>query len=330
VGYLNASKVLTTGTALTFDGTNLTVPAEVYRNSATSYIRIAGGDTAAAGANVLIFGQTHATAPGRAVIGASGTGYAQLATAGGSATLDSSGNLGLGVTPSAWASGWPALQIGTGAAVWSTSDGRVSIAANLYVGAGPAARYISNGFGSSYSQIAGVHTWSFAQNNTSGAGASVSPTTYMTLTAAGNLGIGTPIPSRKLQVNGSLYAGPGLSTGGIQIQESIGPFNDNSPRTFSDPCNSSFSVIYISSNVGLTSIPVYSNGGAGMAWNFTALTPGTGTWTNGAGLSISFTQAGTGGNTYTVSISGANGIITITRTAGSLPYTAYLQLLATI
>ena len=122
--------------------------------------------------------------------------------------IDTSGNVGLGVTPSAWASGWPALQIGTGAAVWSTSDGRVSITSNLYVGAGPAARYISNGFGSSYSQIAGVHTWSFAQNNTSGAGASASPTAYMTLTAAGVLQLGSaisldPTTANALVVNAS-------------------------------------------------------------------------------------------------------------------------------
>lgn len=74
VAYLNGSKVLTSGSALTFDGTNLTVPAEVYRTSATSYVRLAGGDAASAGAYVLAFGQSHASAPGRLSLGTSGTG----------------------------------------------------------------------------------------------------------------------------------------------------------------------------------------------------------------------------------------------------------------
>ncbi len=65
VAYLNGTKVLTTGSALTFDGTNLTVPAEVYRNSDSSYMRLAGGNPAATGASVLMFGATHATNPNR-------------------------------------------------------------------------------------------------------------------------------------------------------------------------------------------------------------------------------------------------------------------------
>jgi hypothetical protein len=75
VAYLNGSKVLTTGSELTTNGsTNLTVPAEVFRTSATSYMRLAGGSGAGDGANVLVFGQSHASAPGRLVLSAVGTG----------------------------------------------------------------------------------------------------------------------------------------------------------------------------------------------------------------------------------------------------------------
>jgi hypothetical protein len=105
--------------------------------------------------------------------------------------LDTSGNLGLGVTPSAWESGWPALQVGTGAAVWSTSDGRTSLGSNIFVGSGPTAKYIGNGFASSYTQLNGVHSWSTAPNNTSGANANASGiSTVMTLDTSGNLGLG--------------------------------------------------------------------------------------------------------------------------------------------
>lgn len=85
VAYLNGSKVLTTGSALTFDGTNLTVPAEVYRSSDSSYMRLAGGNPAATGATVLMFGSTHATNPNRLSLtapGATSTSYIDFNAAG--------------------------------------------------------------------------------------------------------------------------------------------------------------------------------------------------------------------------------------------------------
>jgi hypothetical protein len=82
VTYLNGSKVLTSGSALTFDGTNLTLPAEGYRPSATSFLRLSGGDGAGSGANLIVFGQSHATAPGRVSVNAVGTGHTEFSTGG--------------------------------------------------------------------------------------------------------------------------------------------------------------------------------------------------------------------------------------------------------
>jgi Chaperone of endosialidase len=257
VGYLNASKVLTTGTALTFDGTNLTVPAEVYRNSATSYIRIAGGDTAAAGANVLIFGQTHATAPGRAAISASGTGYAQLATAGGTATLDSSGNLGLGVTPSAW-SGVVGLQISSGGSIYASTV-NVAYGSNHYYNG--SYRFVGNGYACIYySNYAnnGSHVWQVSALNSSGAGVAFTPTNAMTLTAAGVLQLGSaisldPTTANALVVNSSGILGIGTASpnaaGGVgtavhihgSSQSQLHLTNDTTGTSSSDGTNISVS-----------------------------------------------------------------------------------------
>lgn len=65
-------------------GGDLLVPPEIYRSSATSFIRLAGGDAAAAGANIILFGQTHATNPSKMQLNASGgiavTGIVTFAT----------------------------------------------------------------------------------------------------------------------------------------------------------------------------------------------------------------------------------------------------------
>jgi Chaperone of endosialidase len=52
VGYLNGSKVLTTGSALTFDGTNLTMGA----GSGTAGLKVNGGNSGTAGGSYIAFG----------------------------------------------------------------------------------------------------------------------------------------------------------------------------------------------------------------------------------------------------------------------------------
>lgn len=104
----------------------------------------------------------------------------------GQATI--SGNLGLGVTPSAWFSGVTALQFGSAGVLWSNSD-RANFASNVFIDAATNAKYISNGYALRYAQENGQHIWLTAPSGT--AGNAITFTQAMTLDASGNLGIGT-------------------------------------------------------------------------------------------------------------------------------------------
>lgn len=106
-------------------------------------------------------------------------------------TLNSSGNLGLGVTPSAW-SVVTALQVGTASINSVSSGANAGFSVNRYFDGG-ANRYITNGFASNYEQYNGGHAWYSAPSGT--AGTAISFTQAMTLDASGNLGIGTSSPS---------------------------------------------------------------------------------------------------------------------------------------
>jgi hypothetical protein len=111
--------------------------------------------------------------------------------------LDSSGNLGLGVTPSAW-SGVVASQVGVASISGSAGAEFVRVNSNAYYD-GTNFRYIiSSNNASSYRQITGIHAWFTAPSGT--AGNTVTFTQAMTLDASGNLGIGTSSPTVPLHV----------------------------------------------------------------------------------------------------------------------------------
>lgn len=98
-------------------------------------------------------------------------------------TTDSSGNVGLGVTPSAWEAS-AALQLGN-----NYSYSKYGMGRNYYYD-GSTNRYIASAAAGTY-QISGggVHAWSIAPSGT--AGNAISFTQAMTLDASGNLLVGT-------------------------------------------------------------------------------------------------------------------------------------------
>lgn len=115
--------------------------------------------------------------------------------------LDSSGNLGLGVTPSAWSS-YKALQVNEASLAATTSSNTV-LSSNAYFD-GTNWKYIYSNYASRYLQLSGAHSWHTAASGT--AGNNISYTQAMTLDASGRLGIGTTSPTTKLQVTGSIYS----------------------------------------------------------------------------------------------------------------------------
>jgi hypothetical protein len=118
-------------------------------------------------------------------------------------TLDAPGNLGLGFTPSAWGSGWTALQV-KGAALWTDGNTRSFLTTNLYFD-GSSRRYISTNPAFQYTQDVNGHQWYTAPSGT--AGDAISFTQAMTLDANGNLLVATtsaPAYGSKLRVEGGI------------------------------------------------------------------------------------------------------------------------------
>jgi len=117
--------------------------------------------------------------------------------------LDSSGNLGLGVTPSAWYTAdniTRALQI-SGSGVLVASNDAMRVMQNAFFNTSGAAEYIRSGYAEQYLQNGGQHSWFTAPSGT--AGNAISFTQAMTLTAGGNLGIGTSSTSSRVYIAGA-------------------------------------------------------------------------------------------------------------------------------
>jgi hypothetical protein len=135
--------------------------------------------------------------------------------------IDSSGNVGIGVTPSAW-SGYRALQIGSTTSLWSGLTAGTN-ASSFYTNNGyfngTNRIYLTTGFATEYIQGSGQHIWYNAPSGT--AGNAITFTQAMTLDASGNLGIGTSSPSTygKLAVYG-VNAGGDVSANIINFSTS--------------------------------------------------------------------------------------------------------------
>lgn len=111
--------------------------------------------------------------------------------------LDSSGNLGLGVTPSAWDSTYKAIQVGARSMFYGIGS-EANMANNAYYNSGY--KYVANSAAGLYTIDANVHKWYNAASGT--AGNAITFTQALTLDASGNLGIGTSSPAAKLDVRG--------------------------------------------------------------------------------------------------------------------------------
>jgi hypothetical protein len=118
----------------------------------------------------------------------------QTTTAGGAATtavtIDTSQNVGIGVTPSAWGTAFKALQVqSTGAFIAGQSgQAQVFVGANTYYN-GTNWLYTSSAAASRYYQSSGTHNFEYAASGT--AGNTITWSTAMTIDSSGNLLVGT-------------------------------------------------------------------------------------------------------------------------------------------
>jgi hypothetical protein len=272
VGYLNGSKVLTTGSALTFDGTQFGVGAagiggygKLQVRNGFAYVNEDGSDTY----QLYLRSGFGGALPAIQAIGGAGLGFVlgsseqmrltstglgigtsspavklalkdtspqiDFITAAASDTsasiqgsvdtgtggklvfitkrngntaieqmrLDSSGNLGLGVTPSAWSASFKAIQVGSTGVLYGISN--FTGVGNNFFNDG-AAKYQTTNAASFYAQGSGAHAWHTAPSGT--AGNAITFTQAMTLHASGGLSLGSTsdpgastIYSNGLQVN---------------------------------------------------------------------------------------------------------------------------------
>ena len=131
-------------------------------------------------------------------------------------TIDSAGNLGLGVTPSTgWSAPAKAFQISGTGSIAGYGSNEIDVSTNIYYSGGY--KYLTAAAAASYQQNAGQHQWFNAPSGT--AGNPISFTQAMTLDAIGNLGIGTTSPSsatnyHALTINGSSGSFIDLQTAG--------------------------------------------------------------------------------------------------------------------
>jgi len=141
------------------------------------------------------------------------------------------------------------------------------------------------------------------------------------INSSGNVGIGTSAPTAKLDVNGAIkYDRSSLSTGGMN-RVVVNTFNNNSINNTGGSIDNGFVIIVIGQGNGNTIIPIFQNGGGGVAWTANVFDPDNGTFVTGTNHAVSFATVGTGANQYTLRTDLNVATITIQRTAGSAAYT---------
>jgi hypothetical protein len=185
---------------------------------------------------------------------------APIGTAGAAVTfttamrLDAGGQLGLGVTPSAW-NGFKALQTIGGSLIGANAE--LQLWQNAYFDG--ASKYYATGTATRYSMTSGQHRWYNAVSGT--ANAALTWVQAMTLDASGNLGIGTTTPAEKLEVKGS-------TTGVLRLSStaySYNLFTNNADGSFylRDVTNSGNRLIISSTGAATFSSSVTTNSANG-------------------------------------------------------------------
>jgi hypothetical protein len=105
--------------------------------------------------------------------------------------IDSSGNVGIGVTPNTWSAGYKFLMLPNGGSLFNDTSNGIYLGANYYALAG--SKKIASGYALNYllDATAGAYKWFTSTAGAGTAGDAVSLTQAMTLDATGNFHVGT-------------------------------------------------------------------------------------------------------------------------------------------
>jgi hypothetical protein len=144
--------------------------------------------------------------------------------------LDAAGNLGLGVTPSAWGPSYrKAIQLNAGASIAGGNGATyVSVGANNYIDETLSYKYIQTAVASRYEQVSGAHQW---------------------FTAPSGFGYGTAATSLTSTQNGNSYT---IVTAGTTDFTLIGAANNNVGTTFTKSGGTGAGDGTVSQNISFT------------------------------------------------------------------------------
>ena len=99
-------------------------------------------------------------------------------------------------------------------------------------------------------------------------------------------------------------------------------FDNDSANSIGSNFNNRHTVLYVNTTNGVSVVPMYGNGGAGVAWQVYIFDLDGVVFRNNQ---VDWTQAGNAGNTFRLITNSGTGAGTIERTAGSLAYQVYIS-----
>jgi hypothetical protein len=179
-------------------------------------------------------------------------------------TLSSTGNLGLGVTPSAWAASWKALEFGFGS-VAGYSTTQTYVTSNAYNDGNW--RYKNASQATQYQHYQGAHYWNNATASQSAGGlvnGTGTWTTQMTLDASGNLVIGDTSTGYRLDAvvsgTGDLNIASFRTTGASGQGIRFGVNTTNSVTTIKNNTGSGYGMAFYSGSGSSESMRIDSSG----------------------------------------------------------------------
>ena len=174
-------------------------------------------------------------------------------------TMTPSGNLGLGVTPSAWNSAFKVLQTG-GNGFFGSVTNNLFIGVNWYDNSSDVPVYISNGPASYYKQNSGYHYWYNAPSGT--AGNTFTFTQAMTLDASGNLIVGDTSGTSGINLVRS-----GSDTAEIKLKQTGTNGRDWRIGSTGSGYGSAGNLIFYDATAGIERVRISSSGYVGIGIN---------------------------------------------------------------